>query len=107
MDGKNKHRKHKNHDPTIPLIKLNKWDKAYAIWKNYSSEPSNSLRSKIEYNLALATEMTGDIDGAIEWAGKSLKSKYSRSTELYLKYLGFRRSKLEEASKNSTGIKAE
>jgi tetratricopeptide (TPR) repeat protein len=71
-------------DAAIPLIKQNKWDEALEIWKNYSLEPSNSLRSKIEYNLALASEMCGDIDSAIEWAGKSLKSKYSRNAEDYL-----------------------
>lgn len=74
-------------DAAIPLIKQKKWDEAYAIWKNYSLEPSNSLRSKIEYNLALAAEMNGDIDEAIEWGGKSLKSKYSLSTKQYLKEL--------------------
>lgn len=77
-------------DAAIPLIKLNQWDEAFEIWKNHSSESSNSLRSKIEYNLALASEMKGDIEGANEWGGKSLKSKYSRNAEDYLMNLSRR-----------------
>jgi hypothetical protein len=82
-------------DAAVPLIKLNKWDEAAEIWKKYSSDSSISLRSMVEFNLALAAEMTGNLDEAIEWAGKSLKTKYSRVAELYLKDLDLRRSELE------------
>ena len=86
----------KNIDAAVPLIKLNKWDEASEIWKKYSSDSSISLRSKIEFNLALAAEMKGDLDRAIEWGAKSLKTKYSRPAELYLKDLVVRRSELEK-----------
>jgi hypothetical protein len=87
----------KNIDTAIPLIKSNKWDEAEDIWMKYAEVPSNSLRAMIEYNLALAAEMTGDLDKAIEWGVKSLKTKYSGLTELYLKYLGERRSAVAKA----------
>jgi hypothetical protein len=82
-------------DAAVPLIKLNKWEEAAAIWEKYLSESSISLRSMIEFNLALASEMTGELDEAIDWAAKSLKTKYSRAAELYLKDLDLRRSELE------------
>lgn len=87
-------------DAAIPLIKNNKWDEAAEIWKNYYSESSASLRCKIEFNLALASEMTGDIEGAIEWCAKSLKSKYSIHAENYVKELSRRRAVMGEAVKN-------
>jgi hypothetical protein len=89
-----------NIDEAIPLVKMNKWDEAAEIWMKYSTVPSISLRSKIEFNLALAAEMTGDLDRAVEWGVKSYKTKYSRNAELYLKDLGRRRSTPEEALKS-------
>lgn len=86
--------KNENIDAAIPLIKMNKWVEAAEIWLKYSSESDKSLRSMVEYNLALASEMTGDIDQAIEWGVKSLKTKYSGNTERYLKDLQRRRSAL-------------
>jgi hypothetical protein len=87
-------------DTAIPLIKENKWEEAAEIWMKYSSVSSKSLRSKVEFNLALAAEMTGDIDLAIDWAFKSYKTKYSRIADLYLNYLNQRHSSLEKSSRN-------
>lgn len=87
-------------DAAIPLIKENKWEEAAEIWMKYSKVSPNSMRSKVEYNLALAAEMAGDIDLAIEWGIKSYKTKYSREAELYLKYLDLRRKELQKSPKN-------
>jgi hypothetical protein len=91
--------KNENIDAAIPLIKENKWDEASAIWIKYASESSKTLRCKIEYNLALAAEMNGDINQAIEWGAKSLKTKYIAGTDNYLKYLSLRRSNAEKSSR--------
>ena len=74
-------------DVAVPLIKNNKWEEAAAIWSKYSTISSKSIRSKIEFNLALAAEMNGDLDQAIEWGFKSFKTKYSKAIEVYLKTL--------------------
>ncbi len=87
----------KNIDAAIPLIKSNKWEDAKEIWMKYAKASSKSLRSRIEYNLSLASEMTGDFDRAIEWCGKSIKTKYSGETNVYLKYLEARRLALKKA----------
>ncbi len=71
-------------DAAIPLIKNNKWEEAAAIWMKYSTTDSKAVRSKVEYNLALAAEMTGKIDLAIEWGLKSFKTRYSKAAEAYL-----------------------
>jgi hypothetical protein len=87
-------------DAAIPLIKENKWEDAAAIWKRYSSVSSKSLRGKIEFNLALASEMSGNIDQAIEWAEKSYNTHYTQQVQNYLKYLGQRRLVLRKAAQN-------
>jgi hypothetical protein len=78
-------------DAAIPLIKANKWEEAAEIWKKYTSVSSKSLLGKVEFNLALAAEMTGNIDLAIEWAVKSYKTKYTRTVDLYLEFLNQRK----------------
>ncbi|HEY3388577.1 MAG TPA: DUF6340 family protein [Prolixibacteraceae bacterium] len=74
-------------DAAIPLIKENKWEEAAAVWSKYADGNSKTIKSKVEFNLALAAEMNGDLDLAIEWAVKSYKSRYTKATDVYLKLL--------------------
>ncbi len=79
------------------LIKENKWEEATAIWEKYATIESKRIRSKIEYNLALAAEMTGNMDLAIEWGLKSFKTNYTKAAEVYLRNLdASRQAKLKE-----------
>ncbi len=80
-------------------VKENKWDLAEAIWIKSSTIPSKNIRSKIEYNLALAAEMKGDLDGALEWALKSYKSAYSPKVDEYYKLLTNLKRKRKNESK--------
>ena len=74
-------------DAAIPLIKNNKWDDATAIWSKFATVKSKVIRSKVEFNLALAAEMDDDLDLAIEWGLKSYKTRYTKAIEFYLKTL--------------------
>jgi hypothetical protein len=74
-------------DAAIPLIKNNKWEEAAPIWTKYEPAYSGTIKSKIQFNLALAAEMNGDIDLAIEWGLKSFKTRYTKTIEVYLKTL--------------------
>ena len=74
-------------DAAIPLIKNNKWEEAATIWTKYANEKSKLIRSKVEFNLALTTEMCGDLVLAIEWGLKSFKTRYTKAAEVYLKTL--------------------
>ena len=89
----------KEADAAVPLIEKNKWEEASEIWKKYSNSTSASMRSKIEHNLALAAEMTGNIDLAIEWGLKSYRSKYSKETDRYLRVLDKRKKILGASGK--------
>jgi len=74
-------------DAAVPLIQNNKWEEAADIWQKYALNPSKSIKSKVEFNLALAAEMNGDLDQAIEWGLKSFKTKYTKAVEVYVKTL--------------------
>ncbi len=77
----------KDIDLAVPLIKLNKWEDATAIWTKFTNEKSLRIRSRIEFNLALASEMTGNLDLAIDWGLKSYKTFYTSTVDEYLKKL--------------------
>ncbi len=89
-------------DAAVPLILQNKWKEAEAIWMKYSGESSKVVRSKVEYNLALAAEMKNDFDLAIEWGVKSFKSRYSKPAEVYLKTLDLRKKQMEKEGLKTT-----
>ncbi len=74
-------------DRAIAYVKSNYWKDAEKIWMKFSTSTSSGFRSMIEYNLALAAEMNGDLKAAVQWAEKSFKSKYSKTAEEYIKLL--------------------
>lgn len=74
-------------DKAIEHLKKNEWMEAQDIWMKFSASNSTSFRSRIEYNLALSSEMNGNLKEAISWAKKSLQSKYSKAAEDYLRRL--------------------
>ena len=86
-------------DAAIPLIKNNKWEEAAAIWGKYTTINSKLIRSKVEFNLALASEMSGNVDQAIEWGLKSYKTRYSKAAEEYLKTLDDRKKARDKENK--------
>lgn len=69
------------------LMNENKTEEASAFWKEKAQSTNKKIRSRAEYNLALANELDGNIDQAIEWGLKSFYSKYHYQTEVYLKKL--------------------
>jgi hypothetical protein len=77
-------------DKAVGLLKQNDWQEAKNIWLKFSNSSSDRFRSMIEYNLALASEMTGDLKEAISWAKKSHQSRYSKAAEDYLRLLNDR-----------------
>ena len=67
------------------------WKKAEESWLKYVTTSNKMLRSKLELNIALAREMQGDIDGAIEWGVKSYYTYFRTQTEDYLRILDERK----------------
>lgn len=87
--------KNKEADKAIEFLNNNNWEEARETWMKFSNASSVGLRSQIEFNLALASEMNGDLKEAINWVEKSKKSKYSKVTEDYLNLLNKRLSMVD------------
>ncbi len=72
----------------VPLARSGQWETAMNLWKQTAeTSKSKAVKSKAEYNVALAYELQGDIDKAIEWALKSYNTMYRTDTYDYLEIL--------------------
>jgi hypothetical protein len=56
------------------LAQNNKWEEAVPIWQVYSESKSKRNKVIAWYNLALASEMNGDVDRAIELTDQAAKA---------------------------------
>ncbi len=83
-------------------VKFNNWDAAAIIWKKLAENPDPVIAGRACYNLAIASEIKGNIDMAIYWAEKSMKVYHDKKARGYVDIL-YRRSsdakRLEEQMK--------
>ena len=75
----------------------NNYEEAAKYWAEMTQSTNKKTRSKAEFNLALVSELNGDIDEAIEWGLKSFYSQYRYQTEAYLKKLKARQETLQNS----------
>jgi len=80
------------------FMRENKYDEAAKYWREIAGSKNKMLRSKAEYNLALISELNGDLDRALEWGLKSFYSYYRYQTEAYLKKLKERKETLQKTN---------
>ncbi len=79
------------------LVKQNRWLEAAEIWKKNISNKNKKTAAKSMYNMALACEVNGQMDAAIDWAVKSfytLQNKdelHSQNCQNYIRVLGKRK----------------
>ena len=74
----------------------NKYDEAGRYWTELARSTNKKTRSKAEYNLALVSELNGDLDKAIGFGLKSFYSYYRFQTQTYLKKLEARKLALQK-----------
>lgn len=53
------------------LVTENHWKEAAEIWTKMTKSDNKNIRAKATYNMALACEMLGHIELALEWVSKS------------------------------------
>ncbi len=85
--------------------RANNWDGAAEIWKKLA-ERSNveKLKSRNSYNMALASEISGNLDIALMWARKSYEDYGNKKARSYIRVLE-RRISDEERLKEQIGTK--
>lgn len=82
------------------------WEEASAIWKRHLDDRNTRNRIVALYNLALASEMNGDVDGAIELINQAAKAStgffWSLENEFIRKYAAILYQRKTELKKLST-----
>ena len=61
-------------------VKRGDWDKAIKIWKSATDDEDYKVVRKAYYNLALASEIKGKLDTAIDYAEKAEQMGEKRAT---------------------------
>ena len=75
----------------------NKWDTATTLWmETLKNTKSKTVKSRAEFNIAVAFEMQGDLNKAITWALKSYETSYNIITYEYLDILKRRKYELKK-----------
>jgi hypothetical protein len=68
------------------------WDGAAGIWKQETGNPDGTLAGRACYNMAIISEINGNLDEAIKWAQKSYEDYKIRLALHYLNILNYRKS---------------
>lgn len=67
------------------------WDGAAAIWKKESASSDIKLAGRGCYNMAIISEINGDLDGAMQWAQRSYEDYNIKMALTYLNILRSRK----------------
>ena len=67
------------------------WDGAAQLWQLETKSPDGTLAGRACYNMAIISEINGDLDGAIQWAQKSYEDYKIRLALDYLNILKYRK----------------
>lgn len=68
-------------------VKASDWQGAMEIWEGLLGNPDPKLRGKAEYNMAVALEVAGDLQGALSFAKKAAVSLPKGRTRDYVRTL--------------------
>ncbi len=66
------------------------WDGAAELWKKEVSNPKSKIAGRACYNMAIISEINGDLDAAVKWASKSYTDYKNKTALRYLNILKYR-----------------
>lgn len=76
---------------TARMVELNDFARAVPIWEVMSRKSKRKFAGRACFNLALAAEVNGEIDTAIEWANKAYSDFGEKRARVYARNLAARR----------------
>lgn len=72
------------------LVRLKKWDDAIIIWTNLAKSTDAKIAGRANYNLAVASEVNGDLDQALVYAKIARDTYFVRGATNYINILNRR-----------------
>ncbi len=67
------------------------WDQAGELWNKETTNPKTKIAGRACYNMAIISEINGDLDLAVKWAQKSYEDYNNRLALRYIDILNYRR----------------
>jgi len=80
-------------------VKARRWEDAAEIWKKYVNDPDMKIAGRACYNMALASEIFGKFDIALDWAQKAYADYHLRDAQRYIDILQNRIREAERLNK--------
>lgn len=74
---------------------LGKWDEAGELWQKETENPKMKIAGRAVYNMAIISEINGDLDSALGWAQKSYEDYNNKLGIKYVRILENRKYKNE------------
>lgn len=74
---------------------MGKWDEAGELWKKETENPKMKIAGRAAYNMAIISEINGDLDSALGWARKSYEDYNNKLGIRYVRILENRKYKNE------------
>jgi len=75
------------------LGRAGKWDDAATYWEKEITNPKGKIAGRAYYNMAIISEINGDLDAAINWAEQSYTLFNNKKALRYLRVLRIRKDK--------------
>ncbi|MBA4321360.1 MAG: hypothetical protein C0408_00935 [Odoribacter sp.] len=66
------------------------WDQAGELWNKETSNPKTKIAGRACYNMAIISEINGDLDLAVQWAQKSYEDYNNKLALRYIDILNYR-----------------
>ena len=67
--------------------RMGKWDEAGDLWKKETDSPSRKIAGRAAYNMAIISEINGDLESALKWAQKAYEDYNDKLAVRYVRIL--------------------
>ncbi len=81
------------------LARAGQWNEAAEYWEKDLNNPKRKVAGRVHYNMAIISEINGDLDAAINWAEKSYTIFNIKKGLHYSRILKDRKLKIEELNR--------
>jgi hypothetical protein len=72
------------------------WEGAAQLWEKETSNSKGKIAGRAYYNMAISSEINGNLDAAVDWASKSYTDYKIKDALDYLKILKYRMTRVEQ-----------
>ncbi len=80
------------------MARRDDWDNAALLWKNLANSDRRVIAKRATYNMAVAAEMKGDYNLALDWARKAADNYGSRKADNYIYILKNRMAEIDRVN---------